>query len=153
MPRTTEDTKYVLVTPPAAIVDNASFTTAAVDTKGFAHCQFLVMIGATDIALTALKIQESDASGSGYADVTGLIYGTSTDPSGATVALPSATDDNKVYAFDVHCGRGRKRYLDAVVTIGDGTVGGFVTVLAILSKAAKRPSTNAEKGRGGTLKA
>ena len=153
MPRTAEDVKYVLVTPPAAIVDNASFTTAAVDTKGFGLCQFLVMIGATDIALTALKVQEADTSGGSYTDVTGLIYGTSTDSSGAVVALPSATDDNKVFAFDVKCGGPRKRFLDAVVTIGDGTVGGFVAVLAILSKASKRPSTNTQKGRGGTLRA
>ena len=151
MPRTIEDVKYVNVTPPAAIVDNASFTTAVVDTLGFRHCTIVVVLGATDIALTALKVQESDASGSGFADVTGLIYGTSTDPSGATVALPSATDDNKIYVFDINL-EGRKRYMDAVVTIGDGTVGGFAAVLAILSKAEIKPNTNTEKGRGGTLK-
>lgn len=151
MPRTIKDTKVVVVTPPAAIVDNASLTTTAVDTKGFGHCQFLVILGATDIALTACKIQESDASGSGFADVDGLVYGTSTDAAGDVVALPSATDDNKVYAFDVNCGGDRKRYLDAIVTFGDGVAGGFATVIAILSKASENPDTASERGLGGKL--
>ena len=69
--------KYFVVTPPAAVVNNASFTTAAIDTKGFAHLQIVCLFGAMDIAMVALKVQESDDSGmSGAADITGLVGGT-----------------------------------------------------------------------------
>ena len=157
MPRSPEDTKMVVVTAPAAIVDNASLTTNVIDTRGYAECMVVVTLGATDIALTALKLQEADAASDATtltsgADVTGAIFGTSTDPSGATVALPSATDDGKIYTFRVNCGGGtRKRYLKPVVTFGDGTAGGYASVIAILSKASIRPDSNTEKGIGGTL--
>ena len=156
MPRQTKDTKVFVVLAPAAILDNTSPTTNVIDTKGFAYCQVLVILGATDIALTVLKLQEADAASSATAltsgaDVTGAIYGTSTDAAGNVVALPTATDDNKIYTFDVHCGRGRKRYLKPVITIGDGTVGGFITCIAVLSKAGILPNTNTEKGIGGSL--
>ena len=71
--------KIVSITPPAAIVDNASFTTAAVDTIGFGKVAIVFSLGATDIAMTALKLQESDDSGmSGATDITGFVVGTST---------------------------------------------------------------------------
>ena len=80
--------KFVSITPPAAIVDNASYTTTAVDTKGYAYLRVFAYLGATDIAMTALKLQESDDSGmSGAADITGLVYGTSSNVAGSTSAL------------------------------------------------------------------
>lgn len=156
MPRRVRDTKFFLVTPPAAIVDNASLTCNVIDTKGYGEVLVAVILGATDIALTALKLQEANAKSSATAltsgaDVTGAIYGTSTDADGNTVALPTATDDNKVFTFVVKCGGSRKRYLLPVVTVGDGTAGGFVTVVAVLSKAGILPNSNTEKGIGGTL--
>ena len=144
--------KVVSITRPAAIIDNAAVTTAFVDTLGFDHALIFVDLGATDIALTVLKVQESDASGSGYADVTGLVFGTSTDIAGAATTLPSATDDNKFYLFDINL-QGRKRYLDLNVTVGDGTVGGFLTAYAVLSRAEQSPTTAAERGGAVVLRA
>lgn len=136
--------KYQNVTPPAAIVDNASFTTGTIDTKGFRALGVIVSLGATDIAFTAMKLQESDDSGmSGAVDITGTVFG----GSAPQPALPTATDDNKVYAFFLDL-RGRKRYIDLVLTIGDGTVGGFASVLAILERAEEMPDTAAERGLG-----
>jgi hypothetical protein len=55
-----QNTKLISVTPPAAIVDNTSYATAEVDTNGFDYAQYIVYLGATDIAMTALSVTESD---------------------------------------------------------------------------------------------
>lgn len=122
-----QQTKVVNVTPPAAIVDAASFTTNAIDTAGYGKLAIYFSLGASDIAMTALKLQESDDSGlSGAADITGCVYGASGAP-----ALPSATDDNKVFGFFVNLA-GRKRYIDVVATAGDGSTGTYGSCIAVL---------------------
>lgn len=130
--------KMVSITPPAAIVDNASFTTAEVDTIGYDYAVITVYLGALDIALTALKVTEADVSATSHADVTGLVFGTDG-------TLPSATDDNKFFQFYIDL-RARKRYLDLVVTMGDGTTGGFVTAWCELYRGKIGPQTAAEQG-------
>jgi hypothetical protein len=144
--------KYVSITPPAAIVDNASFTTTEIDTNGFNHMTVVVYLGATDIAMTALTITESDTTGSGHAAVTGLVWGTSTNIDGSTSALPSATDDNTFQIADIDL-RGRKRFIDVTATMGDGTVGGFVTILGILSRASQTPKSISDIGANEVLRA
>jgi hypothetical protein len=136
--------KVINVTPPAAIIDNNSAVTNSIDTTGFRYCQILVMLGATDIALTALKVQESDTDGS-YADITGLVFGASGAP-----ALPSATADNGVYAFNIDL-RGRKKFLDLVITFGDGTVGGFVAAIALLFEGEELPDSATKRGLAAEL--
>jgi hypothetical protein len=144
--------KFVSITPPAAIVDNSSYTTTAVDTKGFAYLRVFAYLGATDIAMTALKLQESDDSGmSGAADITGLVYGTSSNVAGSTSALPSATDDNKCFVFEVDL-RGRKRYIDLVATAGDGSAGTYLAAFALLSRAGDVGVTATERGFGDILR-
>jgi len=130
--------KFTSVTPPAAIVDNASLTTASIDTKGFSYAAVVVYLGATDIALTALKLQESDTDGS-FADIPGLDF---------TGALPSATDDNKAYGFLFPL-KGRKRYLDLVATVGNGSAGGYATAFALLFQGEIEGMTASELGLGG----
>jgi hypothetical protein len=138
-------TKKVLLTPPAAIIDNSAVTVAELDTLGFDYCEILVVIGATDIALTVCKVTESDTAGSGHADVTGLVYGTSTNIDGSTSALPAATDDDTFHSFLIDL-RGRKRYLDMGLTVGDGTNGAFVTVIALLYRAKEGMQVAADYG-------
>lgn len=122
-----QQVKVVNVTPPAAIVDNASFSTTTIDTAGYGKLAVYWQLGALDVAMSALKIQESDDSGmSGAADVTGLVYGAS-----GAAALPTATDDNKVFGFFVNLA-GRKRYLDVVATGGDGATGTYASCIAVL---------------------
>lgn len=130
--------KIVGVTPPAAIVDNAAFTTASVDARGAGFVTFIVYLGALDIAVAAMKLRESDDD-STYTDVPGADFSVS------PATLPSATDDNKFYAVQVNM-LGRKRYLDLSLTGGDGTVGTYATVFAILSRLATTPSTAAGRG-------
>lgn len=128
-----QNLKVVNYCPPTAIKDNASFTTNAIDTAGFGKLAIYFTLGATDIAMTALKVQESNDSGmSGAEDITGLVYGTSANPeTGTTSALPTADDDNKVFAFFINLS-GRKRYIDVVATAGDGSTGTFGSGVAFL---------------------
>jgi len=142
--RPQQNFKLISMAPPANLVDNASYTVAEIDTAGCEYANIICYLGATDIAMAALKVTESDASGSGHADVTGLVMGTSTDIDGNTSALPSSTDDNKFVRFDIDL-RGRKRYLDVTATAGDGSAGTYMAVFAILwPKIA--PNTVAECG-------
>lgn len=137
--------KLVYITPPQAIVDNASWTTLELDTAGYDLVVINVLFGAMDIAMVALKVQESDTAGSGHADVTGLVFGTSTNDAGSTSTLPSATDDNKFFSFVIPM-NGRKRYLDLVATGGDGAAGTYLTAWAELYRAKDAPRTAAECG-------
>lgn len=146
-----QNTKYINVTPPAAIVDNAAFTTTEVDTLGFDYATFVVSLGATDIAMAALKVQESDTSGSGFADISGLDTDGDTDTDGNTSTLPTATDDNDIFVFEVDL-RGRKRYLDISATAGDGTNGTYASILCILSRAEETPVTATQRGANTILR-
>lgn len=138
------DQKYVNVTPPGAIKDNASWTTNAVDTKGFDWCTFLVQLGATDIALAAFKLQESNASNmSGAVDVDGADYS-------VDATLPDENAGNNMYAIHVNC-KGRKRYLDLVLTAGNGSAGTYATVLAILGEPEISPSSASGRGLAAEL--
>jgi hypothetical protein len=129
--------RYFNITPPAAIVDAADFTTNVIDTVAngvkFDYLTVVVQLGATDIGLTALKMQQSDASGSGMADITGTVGGTD-------FTLPSATDDNGFVVFNIDL-RGKKRYFDLVATGGNGTLGTFMSAVAILSRAKIGPNS------------
>lgn len=139
--------KFLNTTPPAAIYDKASATTTEIDTIGFDWCRIIVILGATDIAMSALKVGESDTSGGGggYTDITGLVFGTSTNSEGSTSSLPSASDDNDIFVFDIDL-RGRKRYLDVTATFGDGSAGTYACILTELFRGEKEPATAAESG-------
>jgi len=140
------DHRIVAVTPPAIIVDNAAFATAAVDTLGFRYARFVVFLGALDIAVTALKVQESDASDmAGAADITGAVFGTSANDTGATSTLPSATADNGFFTVEIDL-RGRKRYLDLNLTGGDGAAGTYAAAWCELYRGEITPTTAAQKG-------
>lgn len=143
--------KVVAVIQPVAIVDNASWTTVEIDTKGWDYCTYVFQLGATDIALAALVVTESDTTGSGHANVTGLIFGTSNNTGGSASTLPSATDDDKLFGFEIDL-RGRKRFLDLTATQGDGTVGGFAACVAILTRGKEEPGTAAEAGYSQVLR-
>lgn len=133
------------------VLDNATATSYVIDTAGVDYVNIDVVIGATDIALTTLKVQESDAitnsttltSGT---DVTGLVYGTSLlGDTGATSALPSATDDNKIFSFEINT-QGRKRYLQLIAVAGNGTTGVAIASHYNASKLGNQSMTSAGKG-------
>ncbi len=137
--------KIVKITPPAAIVDNSAITTTEVDTKGYDYAQFFLHLGATDIAMTVCKLQESATSGSGMADFDSMDMDGDTDIDGNAATLPTATDDDKFWRWDVDL-RGRQRYMDLSLTMGDGTAGGFAVAWVVLWRGNNTPTTSAECG-------
>jgi hypothetical protein len=141
-----QNVKVLNFCPPTAIKDDAAFATTTIDTAGYGKLAIYFTLGATDIAMAALKVQESNDSGMASAeDISGLVYGTSANPeTGTTSSLPSATDDNGVFAFFINLS-GRKRYLDVVATAGNGTAGTFGSGVAFLYDG-EGISTAAERG-------
>jgi hypothetical protein len=146
------DFKLVSITPPAAISDNATLTTGEIDTLGWSELTIIVYEGATDIAMAALSVTQSDTSGSGHASITGLVWGTSTNIDGSTSALPSATDDNLFQVAQIDL-KGKKRYIDVTATTGDGAAGSFVTILGILTRPQVSPTSASEAGANEILRA
>ena len=137
--------KAFLVIPPEGLVDDAAFTEIEIDTIGFSYCTVYACLGATDIAMAGLKMQESDASGSGQADITGLVFGTSLNTLGDTSVLPTALEDDLIFCFEIDL-RARKRYLTCVATAGDGATGTHLTVLALLERAQLGTATPTLRG-------
>jgi len=134
--------KLVSVTPPAAIVDNAAFTTAEVDTQGWDYARYVVYVGATDIAMAALKVTESDSTGTGHAEIDATDFSDSdqSDIEGNALALPAADEDNGFVVVDLDL-RNRKRYLDLTMTAGDGSTGTYAAAWCELYKGDTAPST------------
>lgn len=140
-----QTTKIVAVTNPVAIVDDASWVTTEVDTLGYEYATMYVMLGASDIAMAAFAVTESDTSGSGHTNITDAIFGTSTNTAGSTSSLPSATDDGKIFAVEIDL-KARKRYLDLTLTAGNGAAGTFAVAWCVLSRGKQSPNTAAERG-------
>jgi len=136
-----QQSKYVAAIKPAAILDNTSATATVVDTTGYDYATVIVQLGATDIAVTALKLQASSTSGGTYADITGATFDGGSGMGGATLALPSATDDGQTCVFQVDM-RGKNPFLKVVATFGDGTSGGFIAAVAVLSRGKIAPTTS-----------
>lgn len=132
------------------VLDAATATSYVIDTAGIDYVSIDVVIGATDIALTALKVQESDTKTdattlSSPTDVTGLVYGASGAP-----ALPSATDDNKIFSFEINT-QNRKRYLQLVATAGNGTTGAALCAKFTAGKIGNQTLDAAGKGVAAVL--
>lgn len=142
-----QQTRTTIAIAPAT-VKNASATSNVVDAAGVDFVEFNLAIGTTDVALTALKIQESDVRTnattlSSPSDVPGLVYGTSVDPdSGSTSVLPTASDSNKIFTLYVNT-HGRKRYLQLVATAANGTTGAALAGIVKYDAIANMPSLSA----------
>jgi hypothetical protein len=152
--------KWVQVLAPAAAVNNASASPAVIDTRGYSYLELIVELGATDTALTALEIQESDTNTANtFVPVTGLIYGTSqtlavnsavtawgvTQLQLANSSLPTANSGDSQWLFNVDL-KGRKRYIQPVLTAGTGTNGAYLAAIGRLSNDEVAPSTPAGYG-------
>lgn len=141
--------KYVSAVAPGVIIDDASLTGLSIDTLGAGYCEVIIELGATDIAMTVLKMQESDDN-SAWSDISGATFDGGKNTDGGTLALPSATDDGQTIVFQVDCGAGlRKRYLKVVGTFGNGSAGGYIAGSARLSQLAVVPSVDTELADGG----
>lgn len=143
--------KYVVAVAPAAAVDNTTATATEIDTAGWNYCEVVVQLGATDIALTALEVQQSDTSGSGFSLLTGADFDGGTDIDGNALVLPSATDDDQTCVFQINLDA-TKRYLKVVATAGDGTTGAFIAAVARLSEGDTDLTVSADVADGGVCR-
>lgn len=133
--------KWFPLYQPQAIAAAGAVTTTEIDTLGYNYLELALLLGATDGILTTCKLSESDttAAGTGGTDITGLIFGTSTNSAGSVSTAPSATDDNKVFLFNVDL-KGRKRFLYLQVVVGASSNGAYLAAVARLSRASTAPS-------------
>lgn len=146
-----QQSKYAVAIAPATIVDDSTATATAVDCKGAAYAEVILQLGATDIAVTALKLQECDTVGGTYVDITNASFDGKDNTDGTALELPSATDDNQTCVFQVNM-LGRKRFLKVVATFGDGTAGGYIAGVARLSKLAYVPDVDTDLANGGVCR-
>lgn len=133
--------KYVAAVKPGALLDNATATATAIDCRGYDYLTVIVTLGATDIAMSALKLQQCSTSGGTYADITGATFDGGTGYGGATLALPSATDDGQVCVFHINM-LAKEPFVKVVATFGDGTVGGYIAASAVLARGKIAPTTS-----------
>lgn len=132
------------------VKNNGNALVTSVDTAGWDYVEFHFSLGATDIALTALKLQEADDN-STFSDVVGTRVGTDNDMSGAATTLPSATGDNTIYILSIDV-RKRKRYLQPVITVGNGTTGANVACNAVLSRGSIEPHQASDRGAAAVMR-
>ena len=139
-----QNAKYGVLVAPGAILDDASATSNALDCTGYDYLEVMVPIGATDIAMAALKLQECDTAGGTYTDIPGTTFGTDSDIEGSTTALPDDEADGEMVVFQVNL-IGRLKYVKLVLTAGNGSTGTYANAVARLSRG-DMPTTNAEAG-------
>jgi len=132
--------KHVWITPPGALIDGAAMTTTEVDTAGYDFVKVVVGIGATNTAMTVLKVRLTDTPGSGYTDITGGDFSVS------PATLPAATDDNTFWVVYVDMRGKSGRYLDLSGTVGSTSTGGYYCAWAELSRANEAPNSVSERG-------
>jgi hypothetical protein len=125
---------------PAAIKNNAAFTSQVIDAADADYVEWHAMVGATDIAMAAFKVMESDTK----TDATTL-GGTPAQVHDVAVK-PGADDDNKVWIIGVTCRSPRKRYLQLQATAGNGTAGTYLAASAVIRKSGVRSSLAADRG-------
>lgn len=127
-----QNAKFVSALAPIS-VSGATATDTEVDTLGYNYAVWIIQAGVLGAAgVTALKIQESDSTGSGEADFTG----------GSFSALVDA-DDGKVYVAFLDL-RKRKRYLSLVATAGANAC--LLSSVVILTNANVSPDTATLRG-------
>lgn len=135
----------VVASVPTAV--GTSAVTLTVDTLEFDHASFAVMraSNASTVFASVLKIEESDASGSGYSDVTALVGG---GTGGFSIPAVSDTASPAVVKIDVDT-RARKRYLKVTAT---PAVSVNTVVTGRLSRGVESPVTAADAGCIGWVK-
>ena len=138
-----QNTKLVNLVYPQLKDDGDLADQTYVDTQGWNHARFVIMLGNTDITLgstaegTAPKIEECDTSG-----------GTYTDVSGAALADSCAADeDGGIFAIDVDLTKSHKRYMRFnALHAGDGTTGVNACAFCILSRPDIGPKNATQQG-------
>lgn len=138
-----QESKIINLIPPAAIKDDAAFSSLVLDKNdldGADYVEFVGVLGSIDATMDTLKVMESD---------------TLTNPTtlGGTPVLvkdattkPGTDDDNKPFVFGIDLGKSRQRYLQLQATAGDGAAGTFLSAMAIAARPREAGSSATRRG-------
>lgn len=131
--KTVERQKFVLMLPPVSASGGAHAGNTYVDTQGWSHLRVLFVAGSlgnnvgSTSAAAAPYVEQSDASGSGYAAVTGAAL---------AAVLTQTTHNNTLHAIDVDLTKSHKRYM----RVNAPTAGGGACVLSIVGILSDKES-------------
>jgi len=137
-----QTTKIFNAIAPGVIRDDAAFPSFVIDKAdldGADYLEFIVSLGATDIAMAQLKVMESDVR----TDSTTL--GGSPSPVKEATTKPGADDDNKVAVFGVDLRKSRKRFLQLQATAGNGSTGTYLSAIAVARRPVEASSDAARR--------
>ena len=126
---------------PAAAVGSTATAQLVIDTIGYDHASITVLraSNASTVFANAVKVEESDASGSNYSDVTALVGG---GTGGFSIPAVSATGSVSVLKIDVDT-KAKKRYLRVNYTPGASA---NVAIVARLGRAEVSPENASQAG-------
>lgn len=124
------------VISPVSVADNTAQVGQVVDRQGFESVTYVIATGSladADATFTTL-LEESDASGSGYAavadaDLLGL----------EATASPIFSDDDKVFKLGY---KGAKRYTRLTITPANNASAALLCAVAILGHPEVAPTVN-----------
>jgi hypothetical protein len=138
-----QETKVVAAIPPAAIKDDAAFSSLVIDKADFPgadYREFVGVLGSIDATMAVLKVMESDTKTNST-----TLGGSPTAVKDATTK-PGSSDGNKTFAIGVNLHATRQRYLQLQATAGDGAAGTFLAAVAIASRLQVSSSRAADRG-------
>jgi len=115
-------------------LNNAIATSTAVDTSGWKKVTFILATGASTTTLNC-SLTENTTPGGTFTAITGA----------ALVQIASGAG-NLCYAIQLDLAPPRLRYVNAVVTAGNGAAGVFVTGAFLLEAGRYAPVTTDDKG-------
>lgn len=140
-----KDLHFIASTPVKSIDVGAKTDTAdgaVADLKGFHSALMIIDADAWTDGAHTIRLQESDASGSGFTDVAAadLIF----EASGALgadgqVVIDGATDDDQCYIIGYN---GNKRYIKAYATETSASTGAIYGAMIIPGHKAKKGKLN-----------
>jgi len=115
----------VVATIDPQLVDDSSVTSDWVDMSEARELLFVIQAGATDTTIDAKLQAATDNTGTSAVDITGK-----------EITQLEASDDNNqalihIRADEVPAG---KSHVALVVTVGDGTTGGYVSAIGLASR-------------------
>jgi hypothetical protein len=124
------------VLSPVSVADNTAQVGEVVDRQGYEGLTYVIATGSLGDAGAEFTVllEESDASGSGYAAV-------SDDDLLGTEALASfiQSDDNKCYKLGY---KGIKRYTRMTITPTNNATASLIAAVAVLSAPSLAPTAN-----------
>lgn len=122
-----ESADVIQALTPRTPVNNTTVTSAEVDMQGYEAVDFLLNLGTIDTTVD-MTIYSSTTSGGT------LVALTDVDGTTASLTQIPGTGDNTGYVLSIY--RPTNRYLKAVVTVGSGTTGAYLSLEAIRYRAA-----------------